>query len=272
MGPVKKWSIRLDECRVSRCVTDRTITRLPIYMTSSCCFHPPDGVVSYSMRQGDRRGTDIDFADFTYDGDVIDGRLSGGLGQLTDTEEGIANFRLHQTATDGVSGISSGTRKRGYEWVAWRSDEQQRTTSGTAAVAVGTSTTVQPVEIGFSFDGIRRITGLRIHCHNALSRDVSVFRAAELHFYLDDDDDDDDDDDGDDGVEINLRSPDDRTTTVYSEHRRDVASESPRYVAIPLPAAGRIARRVRLVLHFDLRWIMISEVRFESRKSRSHVV
>ena len=45
------------------------------------------------MRQGDRRGAEVDLYDFTYDGSVEDGFLQGGLGQLTDWEEGNTNFR-----------------------------------------------------------------------------------------------------------------------------------------------------------------------------------
>ena len=52
-----------------------------------------DGLVSYSMRQGDKRGNDVDFFDFTYDGTRSDNHLYNGLGQLTDGEEGDSNFR-----------------------------------------------------------------------------------------------------------------------------------------------------------------------------------
>ena len=33
-------------------------------------------------------------SDFTYDGKAVDGYLSGGMGQLTDMQLGIMNFRL----------------------------------------------------------------------------------------------------------------------------------------------------------------------------------
>ena len=46
------------------------------------------------MRQGDRRGSEVDLYDFTYDGNQENGFLSGGLGQLTDGEYGQDNFRL----------------------------------------------------------------------------------------------------------------------------------------------------------------------------------
>ena len=53
-----------------------------------------DGVVSYSVRQGDKRGTELEFFDFTYDGMRQDNFLLDGLGQLTDGQVGDYNFRL----------------------------------------------------------------------------------------------------------------------------------------------------------------------------------
>ena len=88
------------------------------------------------MRQGERRGTDMEFFDFTYDGTVKDGLLSGGLGQLVDYEVGEANFRL-----DGQN-----LGRKGYEWVGWRND------SGPAS-SVGSSAS-KPVEIVFRFDQV----------------------------------------------------------------------------------------------------------------------
>ena len=46
------------------------------------------------MRQGDRRGSEVDLFDFTYDGIHSNDYLSGGLGQLVDWNEGHNNFRL----------------------------------------------------------------------------------------------------------------------------------------------------------------------------------
>ena len=73
----------------------------------------PDGVVSYAMRQGDKRGGgELDFSDHTYDGHTEDGRLSGGLGQLTDGQVGSTQFRLDLQLIG----------RRGFEWVAWKND------------------------------------------------------------------------------------------------------------------------------------------------------
>lgn len=75
-----------------------------------------DGVLSYAMPQGERRGSDVDLQDVTYDGTVADTYLSGGLGQLTDGAEGHTNFRFD----------SDNSGKKGYEWVGWKNDTVDR--------------------------------------------------------------------------------------------------------------------------------------------------
>jgi len=172
-----------------------------------CCF--ADGVVSYDMRQGDRR-----FFDSTYDGDAVDGRLSGGLGQLVDGVEGAAaNFRA----------------RRGSDWVAWRAADAD----------------AAPVEIVFRLDAVRSVAAARVHCHDAPDRDVGVFAAAELHF------------------SVGGRVFDARSGPVYFTPARGDSSAQPRYVAVPV-RPPRVARFVRVVMHFDRRWIMISEVQFDA--------
>lgn len=52
-----------------------------------------DGVVSYSMPQGDKRGATWEMFDATYDGHW-DGELQRGLGQLTDGRVGPDNFKM----------------------------------------------------------------------------------------------------------------------------------------------------------------------------------
>lgn len=54
----------------------------------------PEGLVSYSMPQGIKRGSEVDLSDRTYDGREEGGYLSGGLGQLVDGQKGPDNFRL----------------------------------------------------------------------------------------------------------------------------------------------------------------------------------
>jgi len=71
-----------------------------------------DGVVSYAMPQGERRGLEVDLFDLTYDGTLQDNSLYGGLGQLTDGIEGLSNFRLDPL----------GLGVKGYEWIGWKND------------------------------------------------------------------------------------------------------------------------------------------------------
>ncbi|XP_076320947.1 discoidin domain-containing receptor 2-like isoform X4 [Tachypleus tridentatus] len=52
-----------------------------------------EGIISYSMPQGERRGLELDLSDNTYDGVKDDSYLNGGLGQLTDGIEGDDNFK-----------------------------------------------------------------------------------------------------------------------------------------------------------------------------------
>ena len=52
-----------------------------------------DGIISYSMPQGDKRGSEWEFFDATYDG-YWDGMLQRGLGQLTDGKVGPENFKM----------------------------------------------------------------------------------------------------------------------------------------------------------------------------------
>lgn len=52
-----------------------------------------DGILSYSMPQGDKRSPEWEFYDSTYDG-YWDDELQRGLGQLTDGKVGLDNFRM----------------------------------------------------------------------------------------------------------------------------------------------------------------------------------
>ena len=119
-----------------------------------------DGLVSYSMKQGERRGTGIDLYDFTYDGLVENTQLKGGLGQLTDGRLGNDNFRLPNQQNRNI---------KGYEWVGWRNE-----TNGAG----------KPVEIVFKFDAVRNFSSVRIHCNNMFTKDVSVFNNATVHFSI----------------------------------------------------------------------------------------
>ncbi len=176
---------------------------------------PPGGILSYNMPQGEKRGSEVDLFDFSYDGKRANGYLSGGLGQLTDWEEGQSNFRL-----------DTGFGRRGYEWVGWKNDTENR----------------PPVSIIFEFDNVRNFTAVRFYCNNLFSKEVRAFRKAKLYFSI--------------GGKYYQETP------VVYDYMRDTLIEFARYVIIPIQ--HRVARYIKADLYFDARWMMVSEVKFDS--------
>jgi len=131
------------------------------------------------MPQGDRRNAELDLYDVIYDGDVtvpptgsdVSGWLSGGLGQLTDGEEGQPNFRLDP----------HGLGIRGYPWIGWRNDSFSR--KGKFAPGGGSKhQSAAAVEITWKFDAVRNFSAMRVHANNMFTKDVRVFRAARVYF------------------------------------------------------------------------------------------
>lgn len=180
----------------------------------SACF--PDGVVWYNMPQGERRSSEIEFRDLTYDGTIEDNYLRGGMGQLMDGEIGQSSFR-QDFQKMGI---------KGYEWIGWKND----------------SFTNGMVEIIFKFDVLRNFSLLILHCSNLVSKDMRIFRSALVSF-----------------SEYANFFP---VPSVDYRHTRDLSVEHVRNVVIPLNNA--IGRYVKLELIFDSRWMLISEIQFQS--------
>ncbi|KAF3420469.1 hypothetical protein E2986_14089 [Frieseomelitta varia] len=172
-----------------------------------------DGIVSYSMPQGDKRGN-WEFFDATYDG-YWDGQLLRGLGQLTDGKIGPDNFKMSYYDYD-----------RGQGWVGWRND----TRSG------------HPLEIKFEFDHVREFSAVHIFCNNQFTKDVQVFSEASIMFSV--------------GGRYYTGDP-----IVYS-YMEDRIFEHSRNISIKLH--HRIGKFVKLRFGFASRWIMISEITFDS--------
>ncbi|XP_069163604.1 discoidin domain-containing receptor 2 [Procambarus clarkii] len=182
-----------------------------------------DGLVSYTMPEGDPRGGDNNLRDLTYDGSRKGGWLSGGLGQLTDGETGHTNFRV-----DALG------RGRGYEWVGWKNDSRQ----------------AQPVEITFEFDSVRNFSAVHIYANNFFTKDTQVFSRARVLFSVG-------------GEHYHEQS------AVEFEYVVDRIFEHARNVTIRLHNAA--AKFVKLQLFFSLRWILISEVAFDSEPCRCNM-
>ncbi|XP_059166256.1 discoidin domain-containing receptor 2-like isoform X2 [Physella acuta] len=178
-----------------------------------------DALVSYSMPQGDRRGVEVDFYDFTYDGKLENNYLSGGMGQLTDGAVGETNFRL-DTKKLGI---------KGYEWVGWRNDDPID----------------KPVSIKFEFDSVRNFTKVEIHANNHFSKDVRIFRHAEIFYSI--------------GGEFYLPH-----TTKFN-YDTDDALDAARYIVIFMN--NKIGKYLKIDLYFKAKWIMISEISFLSTEA-----
>ncbi|XP_060568273.1 discoidin domain-containing receptor 2-like isoform X2 [Ruditapes philippinarum] len=196
------------------CRNPRTVClRVELY---GCTWE--DGIVSYSMRQGDKRGAEVDFFDFTYDGIISQNYLHDGLGQLTDGEEGDTNFRLDPQNL----GI------KGYEWVGWKND---------------TLIDPGPVEILFKFNTVRNFSSVMLFCNNYFTKDNRVFKTAVIHYSI--------------GGKY-FKQKKDKFYFI-----RDTVVEYARNVYIKLDHIN--ARYIKLELYFDAKWILISEVQFESK-------
>ena len=137
--------------------------------------------------------------------------------------------------TDGVEGASNfrldplGLGIKGYEWVGWRNE----------------SFGGKPVEIIFKFDYVRNFTSLRFECNNLFKKDVRVFREADIYFSI--------------AGEYYVTDP------VVYKFMRDTLIEYARPIIIGLN--NNVGQYVKVLLHFDARWLLISEVMFESGKS-----
>lgn len=152
-------------------------------------------------------------------------------GHLSD---GLGQLTDKRTGHSNFRQDFNGTGRRGFEWVGWRRR--------------GATQQSDRIEIRFRFDVVRNFTGVRIHANNMFSRDVRLFSSAELHFSVG-------------GSHFDQFQP-----AIRSIQSRDDVDEDARYVTITID--GYAARFVNLVLHFDARWLMISEVEFTSGEPR----
>uniref|UniRef100_A0ABD2WIM6 F5/8 type C domain-containing protein n=1 Tax=Trichogramma kaykai TaxID=54128 RepID=A0ABD2WIM6_9HYME len=172
-----------------------------------------DGVVSYSMPQGDKRNN-WEFFDATYDGHW-DSELRRGLGQLTDGRTGPDNFK---------TSFFDSSKEQG--WVGWRND----TRNG------------QPLEVKFEFDQVREFSAVHIYCNNQFTKDVQVFSELNALFSI--------------GGKYYTGDP------IVYDTPEDRVFEFSRNITIKLH--HRIGKYVKLRFGFAARWIMISEITFDS--------
>ncbi|CAH0545919.1 unnamed protein product [Brassicogethes aeneus] len=173
-----------------------------------------EGIVSYSMAQGDKRGTSWEFYDTSYDGHWDGEKLKYGLGQLTDGQVAPDDFKqsFYQENPQG--------------WVGWRNDTRNN----------------EPIEITFEFDKVREFNAVHIFSNNQFTKDVQVFSEANVLFSV--------------GGKRYKGKP------ITYDYIEDHIFETPRNVSIKLH--HRVGRFVKLQLHFAARWILLSEITFDS--------
>ncbi|XP_034232582.1 discoidin domain-containing receptor 2-like [Thrips palmi] len=116
--------------------------------------------------------------------------------------------------------------KGGQGWVGWRNDSRAG----------------QPVEIVFEFDTVREFRSMDIFCNNQFTKEVQVFSEAQVMFSV-----------------SGHNFPGQPITYTYREDR---IFESSRNVSIKLH--HRVGRFVKLRLHFANKWMLISEISFDS--------
>lgn len=134
---------------------------------------------------------------------------------------------------DGEEGQSNfrldvlGLGLKGFEWIGWRNDTFP---SGY-------------FDIMFKFDGVRNFTSVSLHCNNMFTRDVRVFAKAQIYF-----------------SETEELEPVFGPTPLEFTYFRDSLMDYARTVTISLE--HNVGRLVKIRLHFDARWLMISEMHF----------
>ncbi|GJQ79555.1 hypothetical protein Trydic_g16401 [Trypoxylus dichotomus] len=172
-----------------------------------------DGIVSYSMPQGDKRANSWEFYDVAYDGHWDGERLFYGLGQLTDGITAPDDFKVpyYNQAVES--------------WIGWKNETREG-----------------PIEIIFEFDKIREFSSVVIHCNNQFAKEVSVFSRAKVLFSV--------------GGKRYKGEP------ITYDYMEDRVFDDARNVSIKLH--HRVGRFVKLQLYFGGKWMLISEVTFNS--------
>nr|XP_023020139.1 discoidin domain-containing receptor 2-like [Leptinotarsa decemlineata] len=172
-----------------------------------------NGVISYSMPQGDKRGNNWEFYDFGYDGQWIDNELKDGLGQLVDGKIGPDDYKADYSDD--------------HSWVGWKNDTRDN----------------KPIEVTFEFDKVREFFSLQIYCSNQFTKEIQVFSSVKVLFSIS-------------GKQFNEFEP---ITYEYVEER---IFETARNITVKLH--HNVGQYLKLYLYFASKWILISEVSFDS--------
>ncbi|XP_024084780.1 discoidin domain-containing receptor 2-like [Cimex lectularius] len=114
----------------------------------------------------------------------------------------------------------------GSRWVGWMNESQQS----------------DSLELLFQFDNVRKFSAMNLYTSHIVTREVQVFSSAVVSFSID-------------GERY-------QPNPVKFLPRIEKPKETAFNVTIPLH--GRVAKYVKVQLHFSARWILLSEVTFDS--------
>jgi discoidin domain receptor family protein 2 len=129
--------------------------------------------------------------------------------------------------SDGITGSEDMSLIDGRQpWVGWSNESNTHIT------------------IIFQFDYIRQMNRVTIHTNNVFSKQISIFKTAVITFSLT-------------GERTSY------SNAIISEQNRDEIFEIARPILIQLN--NHIAKYVRLDLYFDSKWLLISEITFDSQ-------
>jgi hypothetical protein len=129
--------------------------------------------------------------------------------------------------SDGITGSEDMSLIDGIQpWVGWSNDSNTHVT------------------IIFRFDYVRQMNRVTIHTNNVFSKQISIFKTAVITFSLN-------------GESTSY------SNAIISEQNRDELFEIARPILIQLN--NHIAKYVRLDLYFDSKWLLISEITFDSQ-------
>ncbi|CAG9558561.1 unnamed protein product [Danaus chrysippus] len=172
-------------------------------------YSAPQGGDMQAMTGGAR------FEDLSYDGIMRNGNMINGLGQITDSFIGPNDFELPDPLDT-----------RGTRWVGWNK----------------TMLTNDEINITFNFTDPRLFHFMDVHTNNMFTKDVQLFKEAEVYFSLEGE-----------------RWQED---FISYEPKQDRVSEHARTIHIDLE--NRTAKHIKMKLKFQHEWILISEVTFKS--------
>ncbi|CAF2515743.1 unnamed protein product [Rotaria sp. Silwood2] len=128
--------------------------------------------------------------------------------------------------SDGITGSEDMSFVDGRQpWIGWSNESNTHVT------------------IIFQFDYIRQMNRVTIHTNNVFSKQISIFKTAVVTFSLS-------------GERTSY------SNAIISEQNRDELFDIARPILIQLN--NHIAKYVRLDLYFDSKWLLISEITFDS--------